>query len=640
MTDKDQGDEPAKSPDLTMDELLGIKHQHELILQAAGEGVFGLDCNGITTFVNTASVKLLGWTAQELVGQPMHELLHHTKADGSHYPAQQCPVHAAFKDGEVHKVDTEVFWRKDGSCFPVEYTSTPIYENTKLVGAVVLFKDVSERKNAQDELLRIKRSNELILSAAGEGIYGIGIDGLGTFVNPASVVMTGWEPDDIIGKPVHDLHHHTRPDGSHYPKEDCPIYAAFRDGLVHQCENEVFWRKDGSSFPVEYTSNPIYENDELAGAVVVFRDISERKKNEQALQQAYADVEQMKQRLEMENVYLQEELRTEHDFKEIVGQSHVMNQVLNQIELVAPTMATVLIAGESGTGKELIARAIHDRSERSDRPLIRVNCAAIPHELFESEFFGHVKGSFTGAIKDRAGRFELADGGTIFLDEVGEIPLNLQSKLLRVLQEGQYERVGDEKTRHVDVRLIAATNRNLKTEVENQRFREDLYFRLNVFPVEAVPLRERLEDIPLLTQHFIHRISKKLNRPEPRLTKANIKQLQSYNWRGNIRELQNVIERAIITSQGNRLQFELPMNMSVNKQASMFILQESDSTKGASPSLLPYTETERLARDRENIILALKMSNNKISGINGAAETLGIKPTTLASRIKNMDIKV
>ena len=499
--------------------------------------------------------------------------------------------------------------------------------------------DSSEKSDLTfKELLGIKHQHELILSAAGEGIYGISVDGLGTFVNPASVVMTGWEPEDIIGKPVHDLHHHTRPDGTHYPREDCPIYAAFCDGLVHQCDDEVFWRKDGSCFPVEYTSTPIYENKKLAGAVVVFRDISERRKNEQALQQAYAEVEKMKQRLEMENVYLQEEIRTGHDFKYIVGQSHAIKQVLNQIELVAPTMATVLIAGESGTGKELIARAIHDRSERRNRPLIRVNCAAIPHELFESEFFGHVKGSFTGAIKDRAGRFELADGGTIFLDEVGEIPLNLQSKLLRVLQEGQYERVGDEKTRHVDVRLIAATNRNLKTEVENQRFREDLYFRLNVFPVEAVPLRERLEDVPLLTEHFISSICKKLNRSEPRLTKANIKQLQSYSWQGNIRELQNVIERAIIISQGNRMTFEVPPNISTNKTHFSQALQTSELDENASQSL--YTETERLSRDRANIILALKASNNKISGSNGAAEMLGIKPTTLASRIKNMNIKV
>ncbi len=446
--------------------------------------------------------------------------------------------------------------------------------------------------------------------------------------------MTGWKAEDIIGKPIHDLHHHSKPDGSPYPREECPIYAAFRDGLVHQCDDEVFWRKDGSSFPVEYTSTPIYENEELAGAVIVFRDISERKRNEQELQQAYAEVEQMKQRLEIENVYLQEEIRGDHDFKEIVGQSHAINQVLNQIELVAPTMATVLITGESGTGKELIARAIHDRSERSDRPLIRVNCAAIPHELFESEFFGHVKGSFTGAIKDRAGRFELADGGTIFLDEVGEIPLNLQSKLLRVLQEGQYERVGDEQTRNVDVRLIAATNKNLKTEVENQAFREDLFFRLNVFPVEAVPLRDRIEDIPLLTRHFISLICKKSNQPEPRLSKANIKQLQSYRWQGNIRELQNVIERAIITSKGNRLQFDLPTdNKGVISKAQTSMLDEDASQ-------LPYTEAERTARDRENIVLALKLSNNKISGANGAAEMLGIKPTTLASRIKNMGVNV
>ena len=234
--------------------------------------------------------------------------------------------------------------------------------------------------------------------------------------------MLGWNTDELIGQPMHRLLHHSRPDGSHYPQHDCPIYAAFKDGAVHQVNDEVFWRKDGGSFPVEYTSTPIFEDDKLAGAVVVFRDVTERKRAEHKLQQAYAEVEQMKERLEAENIYLQEEIRVDNDFKDIVGQSHAIHQVLNQIELVAPTHASVLITGESGTGKELIARAIHDRSERCDRPLIKVNCAAIPRDLFESEFFGHIKGAFTGALKDRAGRFELADGGTIFLDEVGEIP--------------------------------------------------------------------------------------------------------------------------------------------------------------------------------------------------------------------------
>jgi len=327
----------------------------------------------------------------------------------------------------------------------------------------------------------------------------------------------------------------------------------------------------------------------------------------------------------------QEEIRIQHDFADIVGQSDAIQQVLHQIELVAPTLANVLITGESGTGKELIARAIHERSERSKRPLIRVNCAAIPRELFESEFFGHVKGSFTGALKDRAGRFELADGGTIFLDEVGEIPLDMQSKLLRVLQEREFERVGEERTRAVDVRVIAATNQDMKVDVEANKFREDLFYRLNVFPIEAVPLRQRIQDIPLLLQHFISIISSKLNLPEPRLTQANVKQLQSYQWPGNIRELQNVIERAIILSKGGRLQFKLPTTS-----------KEPDTSLRASwepSSELPYTETERLERDRINIMAALQFAKGKISGTDGAAEFLCIKPTTLASRMKKLGIK-
>jgi transcriptional regulator with GAF, ATPase, and Fis domain len=261
-----------------------------------------------------------------------------------------------------------------------------------------------------------------------------------------------------------------------------------------------------------------------------------------------------------------------------------------------------------------------------------VNCAAVPRELFESEFFGHVKGAFTGAVKDRAGRFELADGGTIFLDEVGEIPLELQSKLLRVLQEGQFEKIGEEKTRKIDVRVIAATNRDLKSDVEAQRFREDLFFRLNVFPIEAVSLRRRTEDIPLLAEHFIRMICAKLNRPEPRLTQANVRQLQAYEWSGNVRELQNVVERALIVSKGSRLQFDLPTGDKISGT-------DPTETLAVEPSLgLPYSETERLARDRANIVAALRLTNGRISGVEGAAELLGIKPTTLASRMKTLGI--
>ncbi|RDH86161.1 MAG: histidine kinase [endosymbiont of Galathealinum brachiosum] len=513
----------------------------------------------------------------------------------------------------------------------VEYTSTPVKKDGELLGAVVVFNDITKRKREQDEIRKIYTENQLILQSAGEGVYGLCCEGKTTFVNPAAANMLGYEVEELKGQPMHALLHHTHADGSEYRNTDCPIYAAFKDGSVHHVEDEVFWRKDGSSFPVEYTSTPIRQDGKLLGAVVVFNDITERKQAEQELKQAYEEVEKMKQRLEAENTYLQEEIRTKHNFKEIVGQSYAIKQVLNQIELVAPTMANVLIIGESGTGKELIARAIHDRSERSDRPLIRVNCAAIPHELFESEFFGHMRGSFTGAIKNRTGRFELADGGTIFLDEVGEIPIDLQSKLLRVLQEGQFERVGDETTRTVDVRIIAATNRDLRKEVEKGNFREDLYFRLNVFPVEAVPLRDRLDDIPLLAEHFIELICNRINRESPKLTNANVKQLQTYAWGGNIRELQNVIERAIIVGKGNRLIFNLPKNKNEHIDAVQDTVNIADSG-------LPYNEIERLARDKVNIIAALRYTKGKISGAEGAAELLGIKPTTLASRMKSLEI--
>ena len=483
-----------------------------------------------------------------------------------------------------------------------------------------------------NELEQIRQLHELILQAAGEGVYGLDCEGKTTFVNPAAARMLGWKADELSGEPMHSLLHHTRADGSEFPKEDCPIYAAFKDGAVHHVEDEVFWRKDGTSFPVDYTSTPIREEGKLVGAVIVFKDITERIQAEHELRQAYAEIEQMKERLEAENVYLQEEIKVERNFAGIIGQSHAIQQVLHQVELVAPTDASVLISGESGTGKELIACAIHEQSKRNKRPLIRVNCAAIPHELFESEFFGHVKGAFTGAIKDRTGRFELADGGTIFLDEVGEIPMELQSKLLRVLQEGQFERVGEEKTRSIDVRIVAASNRDLKVDIDTRHFREDLFFRLNVFPIEAVPLRGRIDDIPLLTTHFIKLICRRLNRPEPNLTQGSLKQLQTYPWPGNIRELQNVIERAIIVSKGKRLQFSLPDGGSETGNA-------VNASETYNTDNLPLTETERLARDRANILDALRITHGKMSGEDGAAALLGIKPTTLASRMKALGVE-
>jgi len=458
----------------------------------------------------------------------------------------------------------------------------------------------------------IERENQLILSAAGEGIYGVNAEGKTTFVNPAAERMLGYTADELVGQDIHSMVHHSHADGSHYPGHDCPIYGAFRDGHIHTVGDEVFWRNRGA----------------VVGAVVVFRDVSLKREADEKLHAALEEVESLRQKLELENAYLQEEIRAESNHRGIIGTSAAIQSVLRQVELVAPTDATVLVTGESGTGKELIARAIHEASKRLDRPLIRVNCAAIPRELFESEFFGHVKGAFTGALRDRIGRFELADGGTLFLDEVGEIPLELQGKLLRVLQEGQFERVGEERTRHVDVRVIAATNRDLKSEVRKGRFREDLYFRLNVVPIESVPLRERRADIPLLAAHFLRGTGRKLKTEGLRLSEGDMRRLAGYDWPGNVRELENMIERAAILARDGRLRIELPDSV---RPAAVAVADTA-----SLPSLL--TDADRRDRDRANITAALQSCGGRIFGPNGAAALLGVKPTTLASRIKVLGI--
>ncbi len=349
---------------------------------------------------------------------------------------------------------------------------------------------------------------------------------------------------------------------------------------------------------------------------------------------AFEQIQELRSQLELENEYLREEVKVAHAFGDIVGESSALRKVLAQVELVAPADTSVLILGESGTGKELVARAIHERSGRSDRPMIRVNCGSIPRELFESEFFGHVEGAFTGAVRDRAGRFQLADGGTLFLDEVGEIPLELQSKLLRVLQEGTFERIGEEKTQQVDVRIIAATNRDLKKDVEEKRFRQDLYYRLSVFPVEVVPLRERVEDVPFLAAHFLSQTCQRLGFVKPKLKQRHVNTLQSYEWPGNVRELQNVIERAVIRARGGELYFDLPGSLPEKKAAAP---TASVDAPNAEEEVLTYEELR--TRERDNLLTALKKAKGKVSGSGGAAELLGVKPTTLASRLKAMGIE-
>ena len=336
---------------------------------------------------------------------------------------------------------------------------------------------------------------------------------------------------------------------------------------------------------------------------------------------AYEETQALKARFEAEAVYLQEEIKGEHNFEEIIGQSSPIRGLLQQIEQVAPTDATVLIRGETGTGKELLARAVHDRSRRKSRPLVKVNCGAIPSGLVESELFGHEKGAFTGATQRRIGRFELADGGTIFLDEVTELPVDTQVKLLRVLQEGDFERVGSSQTIRVDVRVIAATNRTLQQAVKSGIFRADLFYRLNVFPLEVPALRERPEDIPLLVNFFLSKFAKSLGKEVRGVSQASMENLSRYHWPGNIRELQNVIERAVVLAKGPVVQVDQSM------------LRTDDPS--AASSFIDTLENN----ERNHIIRALSETSWVIHGKKGAAELLGINPSTLRSRMEKLGIK-
>jgi transcriptional regulator with GAF, ATPase, and Fis domain len=349
-------------------------------------------------------------------------------------------------------------------------------------------------------------------------------------------------------------------------------------------------------------------------------EIAERKQAQAKLKQALAEIRRYKSQLEAESAYLREEIRSEHNFEEIIGGSAGLRHVLFKVKQIAPTDTTALILGETGTGKELIARAIHSASRRKERPLVKVNCAALPANLIESELFGHERGAFTGAFAKQAGRFELADGGTLFLDEMGELPLDLQAKLLRVLQDKEFERLGGSRTIKVDVRLISATNRNLEQEVREGRFRQDLWYRINVFPITLPPLRERKEDIPFLVSAFVARLSKRLGRTIRRIPDKVMEELQGYSWPGNVRELENVIERALISSEGP-------------------VLTLADRLSANDPAPRPGTVPTSLESfERDHILDVLKQTRWRIEGKEGAAVLLGLNPSTLRGRMRKLGI--
>lgn len=397
----------------------------------------------------------------------------------------------------------------------------------------------------------------------------------------------------------------------------------------HPTDHQYLWipgdltalRTDGHEFPAEATLSR-FEVHRQTFHTLILRNVHDRLEAEQTIRTLTEEAE-----------YLKNELQELQHFDSIVGESEALLRTLRDIKQVAETEATVLIQGETGTGKEVMARIIHAASRRNDKPFVKVNCAAIPATLIESEFFGHEAGAFTGATKKRDGRFTLADGGTIFLDEIGELPLDLQSKLLRVLQEGEFDPVGSSQTRKVNVRVLAATNRDLMQEAKAGTFREDLYYRLNVFPITVPPLRERGEDIGLLASNFSTKFAKQMGRAIQPLSAASIRKLQSYSWPGNVRELQNVIERAVITSNNGQLNLERALPEQEN------VGSEAVSIPSKTPDNQIHTMQELQQIERQNILRALKVTEWRVSGNNGAAKLLGMNQSTLASRMKSLGIE-
>lgn len=468
----------------------------------------------------------------------------------------------------------------------------------------------------------VEAQNQLILDAAGEGIYGINAEGKATFVNRAAQEMLGWNAEDLIGRELHSIIHHHHLDGEHFPAHSCPIYDSFRRDKTVRVDDDAFWRKDGKPILVEYVSTPIYDHGVLAGAVVIFRDVTARKENEKRLRHALQEVETLRVQLEQENDYLQTEIRAVRSHAGMIGQSPAIRNLNAQIDLVADTKTNVLISGANGTGKSLAVSAIHEASGRSKRPLVRVTCSDVPAHDLEAEIFGYRRGAFRGATRDTVGKLSLANNGTLHLDEVSDMPRAFQAKLLDVIRDKSFRRIGDVADVPVDLTIVSTTSRDLAAEVEAGRFRKDLYFELSVFPLRCDPLKARPEDIPHLAKFFLDRTASRLRLPKGRLSRANVDALMGYDWPGNVRELENVIERAAILAQGGKLRFDFQKPDAVPQAGDRKILSQNDI---------------RMI-ERDNLVRCLTRTQGKVSGERGAAQLLGVAPTTLYSKIKAMAI--
>jgi len=568
--------------------------------------------------VNDTFLERLGFTREEMIGRRPAEFVTESSADrieSEFLPTlrrtgklENKPITLQTKSGEVVECLTNSLVEHD--------------PDGSFVRIVAIYSEVADQAKANLKYRQLYRSTPAML-------HTVDANGCIMAVTDHWLQKMAYSRDEVVGRPIVDFFSYL------YRRK----FAGDRlqeiiDGGEFKNEERQMVTKDG--IVLDLLMSAISERDSsgrVQRMLVASKDVTKRNRAERTLRKTLAENAHLREELERERDYLREEVNVAMNFGRIIGESPALKHMLDQLEAVAQTPASVLVLGESGVGKELVAHAIHARSPRADGPLVKVNCPSIPKDLFESEFFGHVKGAFTGAHRDRVGRFQLADGGTIFLDEVGEIPIELQGKLLRVLQESEFERVGDDITKSVDVRVIAATNRDLEQLVIAGKFREDLFYRLSVFPIDVPPLRKRGDDVIQLAQHFLEATCNEFGRKPMTLTRNQADEIRNYAWPGNVRELKNVIERAVILSQGNVLRLDLSL-----ADTGVEIAAGSQNDDLATESLI-LTEKDMKILQKKNLLAALRQTNWRVSGKGGAAELLGVRPTTLADRIKSFGVR-
>lgn len=596
--------------------------RYRVTLTSIGDAVISIDEQERVQFMNKVAESLTGATLNEMAGQPVGDVFK-VVSEQTRQPLANPALQALHSGTVVDLENHALLLGKDGSERPIDDSGSPIRDASgNVTGAVLIFRDVSKRRadeKEREELLRREQEARQELVRMVEAL-GRSEARFRTIVDSNMIAVCFWE---VAGGVLDANDRYLRLIGytreellsgsinwrqitpkEHWKLDDEALRQARKSGSCSPYEKE-YVRKDGTRVPVLMVY-AMLESSEDQG-VACFFDLSERK---------------LVEKLTEEKLYLEDEIRSEYNFEEIVGQSPVLKLVLKQIDTVAPTDSTALILGESGTGKELIARAIHDHSARHERTFVKLNCAAIPTGLLESELFGHERGAFTGAIAQKLGRLELAHRGSLFLDEVGDIPLELQPKLLRVLQEREFERLGSTRTQRADIRMIAATHRNLEQMVAEGKFREDLYYRLKVFPIHVPPLRDRAEDIPLLVRYFVQKHAKKIGRHIETIPPETMQALKIWHWPGNVRELENFLERSVILSESQTLRVPLSELRGDRK---------AQEPKNNSTTTLDETE-------RQAILAALRESRGVIAGSAGAAARLGMKRTTLNSKMRKLGL--